>query len=519
MAATSASQPATKATVSHQGGEWGSWHSPEPKHWARSTRHHRTARRETGPVASPAVRVRFAPSPTGFFHVGGARTALFNWLFARHHGGTNVLRIEDTDAERGREEWVAGILDALDWIGIDWDEGPFRQSERRHLYQKAAERLYAEGRAYWCECTRASIDERTKANATATPGYDGFCRERGLTGGEGRALRFRTPDEGSTAVADVIRGEPRFDHANLEDFVILRSDGSPVFLLANAVDDIDMSITHVIRGEDHLSNTPKTLLLWDALDGGPHPVFAHVPLLVNERGQKLSKRRDKVALEDYRDQGILPEAMRNYLGLLGWAPGDNREMLSVQEMVAEFRLEDVKSSPAFFDERKLLHFNGEYIRALPVDEFVTAARPFLDAGSWATGDFDESAFEALAPLVQERVRTLAEVPAMVDFLFLSQAPIEDKAWDKRVVRGAAAAELLAGAADAYGSCEWSATALHEVTATLGEAHGLGLAKAQFPIRVAVTGRDVGPPLFESLVVLGRERSLERLRSALARLEG
>ncbi|HUP69003.1 MAG TPA: glutamate--tRNA ligase [Acidimicrobiales bacterium] len=469
-------------------------------------------------MALPAVRVRFAPSPTGFFHVGGARTALFNWLFARHHGGTFVLRIEDTDAERGKEEWVNGIIDALTWIGIDWDEGPFRQSERGKLYTEAAGRLYADGKAYWCECTRPDVDERNKANGKATPGYDGFCRERGLEQAEDRALRFRTPAEGSTTVTDVIRGAPVFEHTNLEDFVILRSGGSPVFLLANAVDDIDMSITHVIRGEDHLSNTPKNLLLWDALGGGSHPVFAHVPLLVNEKGQKLSKRRDKVALEDYRDQGFLADAMRNYLGLLGWAPGDDREVLSVEEMVDEFRLEDVKSSPAFFDERKLIHFNGEYIRTLPVEEFVESAQPFLAAGPWAAVDFDEGAFKALAPLAQERVKTLAEVPAMVDFLFLPEAPVDEKAWDKRVVRGAAAAEILAGAIEAYAACEWQASVLHEVTAALGQPHGLGLGKAQFPIRVAVTGRDVGPPLFESLEVLGRERSLERLRSALVRLK-
>ncbi|HUR17816.1 MAG TPA: glutamate--tRNA ligase [Acidimicrobiales bacterium] len=467
---------------------------------------------------SSAVRVRFAPSPTGFFHVGGARTALFNWLFARHLGGTFVLRIEDTDAERGREEWLNGIVDALTWIGIDWDEGPYRQSERGKLYADAADRLYADGNAYWCGCTRPAVDERNKANDIATPGYDGYCRERALSPRQGRALRFRTPTEGSTTVVDVIRGTPVFEHANLEDFVVLRSDASPVFLLANAVDDIDMSITHVIRGEEHLSNTPKTLLLWDALDGGPRPVFAHVPLLVNEKGQKLSKRRDKVALEDYRDQGFLADATRNYLGLLGWAPGGDREILSVAEMVREFRLEDVKSSPAFFDERKLLHFNGEYIRALSLDDFVDAARPFLAAGSWATEEFDEGAFRALAPLVQERVKTLTEVPAMVDFLFLSEAPVEEGAWDRRVVRGAAAAELLAGAAEVYSSCEWAAPVLHQVTASLGERHGLSLGKAQFPIRVAVTGREVGPPLFESLEILGRQRSIDRLLRALARLE-
>ncbi|MEO7836768.1 MAG: glutamate--tRNA ligase [Acidimicrobiales bacterium] len=468
-------------------------------------------------MTSSDVRVRFAPSPTGFFHVGGARTALFNWLFARHLGGTFVLRIEDTDEERGREEWVAGILDALAWIGIDWDEGPFRQSERRHLYEKAAERLHAEGRAYWCDCTRPSIDERTKASPTARPGYDGFCRDQSLAPGDGRALRFRIPDGGTTTVTDVVRGAPVFEHANLEDFVILRSNGSPVFLLANAVDDIDMSITHVIRGEDHLPNTPKALLLWDALDGGPRPVFAHVPLLVNERGQKLSKRRDKVALEDYRDQGILAAAMRNYLALLGWAPSDNREVLTVQELVAEFRLEDVKSAPAFFDQRKLLHFNGEYLRALPTEDFIGAAQPFLDRGPWAAKNFDMAAFREMAPLVQERVKSLAEVPAMVDFLFLGEAPVDQQAWDKRVVRGASAYSLLAGAIDAYSVCEWTAPALHEVTAALGASNGLGLAKAQFPIRVAVTGRDVGPPLFESLVVLGREQALARLRSAVSRL--
>ena len=469
-------------------------------------------------MAPPDVRVRFAPSPTGFFHVGGARTALFNWLFARHHGGTFVLRIEDTDAERGREEWVAGILDSLTWIGIDWDEGPFRQSQRGHLYTEAAERLYADGRAYWCDCTRPAIDGRNKATTTAKPGYDGHCRDRSLERGEGRAMRFRIPAGGCTTVEDVIRGAPVFDHANLEDFVILRSDGSPVFLLANAVDDIDMSITHVIRGEDHLPNTPKTILLWDALAGGPRPVFAHLPLLVNEKGQKLSKRRDKVALEDYRDQGILPEAMRNYLALLGWAPGDDREVLPVEELVAAFRLEDVKSAPAFFDERKLLHFNGEYLRGLSTEAFLAAAQPFLETGPWKAEDFDASVFAAVAPLVQERVKTLAEVPAMVDFLFLRDPPIEDKAWDKRVVRGAAASELLAGAADAYATCEWTATVLHEATKTLGETHGLGLSKAQFPIRVAITGREVGPPLFESLVVLGRDRTLARLRSARTRLD-
>lgn len=461
------------------------------------------------------VRLRFSPSPTGYLHVGGARTALYNWLVARREGGVFILRIEDTDLERNKAEWVEGIQSSMRWLGLDWDEGPYFQSERAHLYADAAERLVSARQAYYCECTREIVDERTKGRPI--PGYDGFCRDRSLDPGPGRALRFRVPDEGSTTVVDIVRGTPTFEHATIEDFVIVRSNGRALFVLANVVDDVDMGVTHVVRAEEHLPTTPKYVLLHRALSEGALPVFAHAPVLVDERRQKLSKRRHKVALEDYRDQGILPEAMRNYLALLGWAPAGDREILTLEEMIDEFRLEDVNTSPAFFDVRKLSHFNGEYIRALAVDDFVKRSGPFLEGGPWAPADFDPSAFEALAPLVQERVKTLAEVPGMVDFLFLPEAPIDGKAWDKRVVRGPAARDLLAGAVEIYSSCPWDATTLHDLTAELGECHGLTLGKAQFPIRVAVTGRDVGPPLFESLVVLGRERSLERLRAALARL--
>ena len=462
------------------------------------------------------VRLRFSPSPTGYFHVGGARTALYNWLEARRLGGVFILRIEDTDTERNRPEWVEGIQSAMRWLGLDWDEGPYFQSQRAHLYQAAATTLLEAGRAYWCDCTREVVEQRTRGNAI--PGYDGFCRDRGLTPGPGRALRFRVPDDGSTTVVDVIRGTPTFEHATIEDFVIVRSNGTALFVLANVVDDADMGVTHVVRAEEHLPTTPKYVLLHRALRPDRDlPVFAHVPVLVDERRQKLSKRRHRVALEDYRDMGILPEAMRNYLLLLGWAPGGDREILTLDEMVAEFRLEDVNSSPAFFDERKLLHFNGEYVRALPVDEFVRRSQPFLERGPWKPSDFDPAAFARLAPLVQERVKTLGDVPAMVDFLFLPEAPADDKAWGKRVERGAFAREILARAIEAYAGCDWNPATLHDVTAAVGERQGLGLGKAQFPVRVAVTGRDVGPPLFESMEVLGRERVLERLRSALGRL--
>ena len=459
------------------------------------------------------ARVRFSPAPTGYLHVGGARAALFNWLYARHVGGTFVLRIEDTDAATSRDDLIEGIERTMRWLGLDWDEGPYRQSTRTQLYRDAVDRLIEDKHAYFCGCTREEVDARTKGSPV--PGYDGFCRDRGLAEG---VVRFRAPDEGTTVVHDVIRGDVSFDHATIEDFVIRRTDGSAMFLLANAVDDADMGITHVIRGEDLLPATPKILLLRAALGAGEPPVFAHLPLIVNEKRQKLSKRRDDVAVEEYRERGYLPEAMRNYLALLGWSPAGDDEIVPVERMIAEFRLEDVKPSPAFFDVKKLDAINGGYIRALPVATFVRESLPWLEMDPpWPPERFDLSVFEAMAPVVQERVRTLAEVPGMVDFLFLDEPAVDPDAWAKAVERTPAAGALLDDVIGVYGDCEWDAATLHEVTAAAGERQGLKLNKAQAPIRVAVTGRTVGPPLFESLYVLGRERTLDRLRRARERL--
>jgi glutamyl-tRNA synthetase len=434
-----------------------------------------------------APRVRFAPSPTGFLHVGGARTALFNWLFARNTGGSFVLRIEDTDTERTREEWVAGIQSTLRWLGLDWDEGPFRQSERARLYADAAEKLVAEDRAYVPE-------------------------------GERSVIRFRVPKEGVTTFTDVIRGEVSVKNDTLEDFVIVRSTGHPTFYLANAVDDVDMGITHVIRGEDLLPSTVRVLLLRDALGSADQPMFAHLPLLVGQDRQKLSKRHGDVALEDYRDKGYLPEALRNYLALLGWAPRDGREIVPIDDVVAEFQLDDVTKAAAYFDHQKLDHINGEYIRNLPVATFVRESLPWLETDPpWPSERFDPDVFDRMAPLVQERVKTLAEVPGMVEFLFLEEPDIEEKSWQKAMKPPAAA--VLDDALAEYEKCEWEPEVLHEVTLKVGDRHGLKLAKAQAPIRVAVTGRTVGPPLFESLAVLGRDRVLHRLRAARARLAG
>jgi len=464
------------------------------------------------------VRVRFAPAPTGFLHVGSARAALFNWLYARHAGGTFVLRIEDTDPERSRDDLVAGIERSLTWLGLDWDEGPYRQSERMHLYRKAADRLLACGLAYYCDCTKADIEARSPSS-----GYDGFCRDRGLEPGPGRALRFPTPDDGQTVVHDVIRGDVVFENATLEDFVVLRAGGEPMFILANAVDDAEMRITHVLRGEDLLSSTPKVLLLRHALGYPPDadPLYGHLPVIVNEKRQKLSKRRDDVALEEFRERGYLPQAMRNYLALLGWGPPSGKEIMSIGEMVEEFSLDDVNPSPAFFDIQKLDHVNAEHIRALPLTTFVRDSLPWLEVDApWPPENFDLAAFETVAPLVQERVRKLSEVPAMVDFVFLDRPEIDPAAWEKGVVEVSDAAGLLEKAAAAYAELEdWSAPALHDATLAVGEAFGLKLGKAQAPIRVAVTGRTVGLPLFESLTVLGRGRTLDRVHAARARLQG
>jgi glutamyl-tRNA synthetase len=470
-------------------------------------------------VTDRPPRLRFAPSPTGYFHVGSGRSALFNWALAQQQGGTFILRIEDTDTERNRDEWTQGILDALGWLGITPDdprfEGPYFQSQLADDHRDAARRLHEQGDAYYCDCTRDEIDARNRG--TGHQGYDGHCRDRGLGPAEGRALRFRVPRPGRTVVVDLIRGTPTFDHESIEDFVILRGNGSPMFLLANVVDDMAMDVTHVVRGEEHLPNAPKQQLMWAALGRPEPPVWAHVPVLVNEKRQKLSKRRDKVALEQYREEGYLASAMVNYLMTLGWSPSGDSEIVPWDRIVEEFRLEDVVPSPAFFDVKKLAAFNGEHLRALPVDDFIAACEPWLTgpAAPWPPEAFDPKVFAAMAPLVQTRVTTLAEVPGYVDFLFLDEAPEDPASWAKAMKDGAA--DVLSDAIGTFESAAWSADELKAELERVGESHGLKLAKAQAPVRVAVTGRTVGPPLFESLELLGRERTLGRLRAARSRL--
>lgn len=461
---------------------------------------------------SSGPRFRFAPSPTGFFHVGGARTALYNWALAKRLGGVFVLRIEDTDEARNKPEWTDGIIDALAWLGIHSDdptfEGPYFQSEYAEAHLAAARRLFDAGAAYYCDLSSEQIQERAKAAGIG--GYDGYSRDRGLGPGPGRVLRFRVP-EGSTTISDLVRGEVVFDHSTIEDFVLLRSNGTPMFLLANVVDDMEMDISHVVRAEEHLPNTPKQQLLWQALGHQP-PAWAHVPLLVNEQRKKLSKRRDKVAVEQYRAEGFLADAMVNYLMTLGWSPPGDREIVPWSMIEREFRLEDVNHSPAFFDVKKLTAFNGEYIRMMSIDDFIAACQPFLHSSDvpWPPDRFDASKFAAMASVVQSRASTLAEVPAVIDFIFLADPVVDEQAW-AQTIAAPGAREVLADVTEAYRALpEWNAAALKDTLEMIGERHGLKKGKAQAPIRVAITGRTVGPPLFEALEVLGRDEVIRRL---------
>ena len=461
---------------------------------------------------SSGPRFRFAPSPTGFFHVGGARTALYNWALAKRLRGVFVLRIEDTDEARNKPEWTDGIIDALAWLGIHSNdptfEGPYFQSGYAEAHLAAAHRLFEAGAAYYCDLSSEQIQERAKAAGVS--GYDGYSRDRGLGPGPGRVLRFRVP-EGSTTISDLVRGEVVFDHSTIEDFVLLRGNGTPMFLLANVVDDMEMRISHVVRAEEHLPNTPKQQLLWQALGHQP-PAWAHVPLLVNAQRKKLSKRRDKVAVEQYRAEGFLADAMVNYLMTLGWSPPGDREIVPWSLIESEFRLEDVNHSPAFFDVKKLAAFNGEYIRMLSIDDFIAECQPFLLSSyvPWPTDRFDASKFAAMASVVQSRVSTLAEVPAVIDFIFLADPVVDEQAW-AQTIAAPGAGEVLADVTEAYRVLpDWKAAALKEALETIGERHGLKKGKAQAPIRVAITGRTVGPPLFEALEVLGREEVIRRL---------
>ncbi len=470
-----------------------------------------------------APRVRFSPAPTGSLHVGSARTALFNWLFARHERGVFVLRIEDTDVARSRPEWVDGIRDTLGWLGLDWDEGPVLQSSRFERYHAAADQLLADGRAYECYCTEEEVRARNEAARAAgrTPGYDGQCRDltpeqRAALAAEGRprSLRFRTPDEGTSTFTDEIRGEVSVEWSTISDFVIVRSDGTPLFFLANAVDDIEMAITHVIRGEDLLDTTHRVLALREALGSSVGPVYAHLPLIVGADRAKLSKRHGAVALEEFRDAGYLPEALLNYLALLGWGPEDGREILDRDELVEAFDLDRVVHSPAFFDHQKLDWMNGEWIRRLDLGELERRTLPAAEA---RFGDqLDIETLRAALRIGRERAVTLASLLDQTGFLFVDEAAftIDPESWE-RLAKADQAGEILDAVAEHVEACEWTVDGL-DVRPVL-EKLGLKPRKAMHVLYTAVEGCAAGLPLFDSMFLLGRERTLGRLRAARERL--
>ncbi|MDX3237059.1 glutamate--tRNA ligase [Streptomyces sp. ME03-5709C] len=493
-------------------------------------------------TSAAPVRVRFCPSPTGNPHVGLVRTALFNWAFARHHQGSLVFRIEDTDAARDSEESYEQLLEAMRWLGFDWDEGPevggphapYRQSQRMDVYKDVAAKLLESGHAYKCYCTTEELDERREAaRAAGRPsGYDGHCRDLSpeqvdAYEREGREpiVRFRMPDETIT-FTDLVRGELTFTPDNVPDYGIVRANGAPLYTLVNPVDDALMEITHVLRGEDLLSSTPRQIALYRALaeigvGNGTTPFFGHLPYVMGEGNKKLSKRDPQSSLNLYRERGFLPEGLLNYLSLLGWSLSADRDVFTVEEMVAAFDIDAVNANPARFDLKKAEAINADHIRMLDVKAFAEACGPWLKApfAPWAPEAFDQAAFEAIAPHAQTRLTVLSDITANVDFLFL-ETPVEDEAsWQKAMKDPAGASALLATARENLAAADWNAEALKNAVLAAGETHGLKLGKAQAPVRVAVTGRTVGLPLFESLEVLGRERTLARIDAALVKLAG
>ncbi|MGH9682849.1 MAG: glutamate--tRNA ligase [Candidatus Acidiferrales bacterium] len=477
-------------------------------------------------------RVRFAPSPTGYLHVGGARTALFNWLFARHEGGRLLLRIEDTDIERNKPELVDGILEGLKWLGVEWDEGPYFQSKRLDMYRETAERLLASGAGFACYCKGASYagpdtsekpegegdDESKVAKALACPCRDLSDLERTEKEKEGvpRAIRFRTPRTGATKFEDAVFGSREVQNSDIEDFVLLRSNGLPTYQLSVVVDDIDMRITHIIRGADHLSNTPKQVLIYQALGATP-PIFAHVPLILGPDRTRLSKRHGATSVGSYADEGFLPEAFRNFLALLGWSPGDDSEYMRTAELIERFALSGVSRTNAIFDHAKLEWFNTQYLQKPAIEELL----PYVEAELKRTGLWDGSRasrdhawFGHAVDLIRPRTRLLGDFSGWARAFFSDDfdydADAREKFWKDERLPG-----LLGKLADSLVALDdWNHDACDAALRNLAAAEGVKAGLLINATRVAIVGRAVAPPLFETMVILGKDRVVSRLRRAL-----
>ena len=480
------------------------------------------------------VRVRFAPSPTGDLHVGNIRTALFDWAYARHTNGKLIFRIEDTDRERVTDEYIQAAIDTLKWLGLNWDEGPevggqygpYLQSQRLEIYAEWAQKFLDQGDAYHCYCSGEELEERRQIQMknNQAPGYDGKCRDLSNTQideykSQGRkpVVRMRMP-QGETVFTDAIRGEVKFEHLYVPDFVLVRGDGSPLYTLAVAVDDILMKITHVLRGEDLLSSTPRQIRVYQAMgvSEADYPIFAHLPFVMGQDNAKLSKRNGEVSIAWYRERGFLPEAICNYLALLGWSPGDDKENITMQELVDLFTVERVNSSPARFDMKKLEAINGDKIRALTQDKFLEWALPFLTNAKVISGSNVEIELVKKAlPIIQERIVTLSEIPAMLNFLFVKQFAVDQE--EKPKLAEAGAQEVLKVALSKIEPLDnWNHTSIEEVLRkALIEEMGLKPRIAFSALRIAVTGSHISPPLFESLELLGKAGSIARIKQAIS----
>lgn len=468
------------------------------------------------------VRTRFAPSPTGYLHIGGARTALFNWLFARHHNGVFVLRIEDTDAVRSTQEAIQAILDGMKWMGLDWDEGPFYQTQRYDLYREYAQKLLDEGKAYKCYCTQEELDaKRKQAAEDGKPfsGYDRTCRERADQPDKPFVLRFKAPLEGTTVVHDLVQGDVHFPNAELDDLVILRTSGSPTYNFCVVIDDATMEISHVIRGNDHLSNTPKQILMYEAL-GCPVPEFAHLPLILGEDKSKLSKRHAAVSVLTYRDEGYLPEALVNFLVRLGWSHGD-QEIFSLEDMIEHFNLDEVGKSAGVFNTEKLLWLSQHYIKEANTERIGKLLLPFLqeryaEVTNPVSGEeitIDSAWLHKVVQLQQERSKTLGEMADAIGYYFVEELEYDPKAAKKNL--RPVAADLMEKLVPHLEKLEqFDQSTLEACFKTFIEEQEIKLVKIAQPVRVAITGGSASPGLYDVMTMLGKNLVIQRINRAI-----
>ncbi|MGF7396927.1 glutamate--tRNA ligase [Thermoanaerobacterium thermosaccharolyticum] len=472
------------------------------------------------------VRVRFAPSPTGNLHIGGARTALFNWLFARHNNGKMILRVDDTDLERSTGDSMKAIIDGLKWLGIDWDEGPIYQSKRLDLYKNYADNLVKEGKAYYCFCTKEELDEmRNEAQkAGKPPMYTGKCRnlsadevKKYMDEGKKYVIRLKVPKEGKTIVHDIIRGDVEFDNSTFDDFIIMKSDNMPTYNFATVIDDYDLKISHIIRGEEHLSNTPKQILIYDAL-GFEKPSFAHVSMILAPDRSKLSKRHGATSVQEFRDLGYLPEAIINYITLLGWIPSDGEEVFSTEKSISEFTLDRVSKNPAIYDTKKLTWLNGIYIRDCDIDRLTKEVIPFLINKGLIGDNYDYDYIKKVVSAVREREKTLNEIAEAMSYYFNDEFDYDEKGVKKYFEKDGVD-NILKEAIEVLDKVDdFNLVETEKAYRDLIEKLDIKSGDLFHPTRLAISGRTFGPGLFDIMELLGKKKTIERIKKAIKYIE-